>query len=55
VRQHSVVAAGELGAPERGGSARQICRTLVDRIVHGAAEVPDGDDRATLVGRQDEK
>ena len=28
---------------------------FVDRIVHCAAEVPDGDDRAPLVRRQDEK
>ena len=28
---------------------------LVDRIVHGAAEIPHGDDRAALARRQDEK
>ena len=28
---------------------------LVHRVVHGAAEVPDGDDGAPLLGRQDEK
>ena len=30
-------------------------RSLVDRVVHGAAEVPDGDDRPPLIRRQNQE
>jgi hypothetical protein len=49
---------GELPAPPRkfhGGSLPVRFPHLVHRIVHGAAKVPDRDDRPALVGRQHEE
>src|SRR5262249_18371547 len=51
---------GQLAAPERyrrAAGRKPVSRSafLVNGIVNRAAEIPDGNDRLALVGRQDEK
>ena len=54
-RRRRIVAARQLGPPERHRFAPAGRSRLVHRIVDGAAEVPDGDDRAALRRRQHEE
>ena len=60
-RRCALIAARQFRTPERDGLAARgqpaggHHRALIHGVIHRAAEIPDGNNRAPLLGRQHEK